>query len=101
MPTLQHALPATSAHPPTDAELAARAASGDAAAFETIMRQHNRLLFRTARSILKSDAEAEDALQDAYIQAYRALPDFRGESSLATWLTRIVMNAALMRRCPI
>jgi RNA polymerase sigma-70 factor, ECF subfamily len=50
----------------TDAELAARAADGDDAAFEAIMRRHNRLLFRTARSILKSDAETEDALQDAY-----------------------------------
>lgn len=50
----------------TDAELAARAATGDEIAFEAIKRRHNRLLFRTARSILKSDAEAEDALQEAY-----------------------------------
>jgi RNA polymerase sigma-70 factor (ECF subfamily) len=62
------------------------------------MRRYNRRLYRVARSILRDDAEAEDALQEAYLQAYRALPDFRGESSLATWLTRIVMNAALMRR---
>ena len=53
----------------TDAELAARAAAGDAAAFEAIMRRHNRLLFRTARSMLHSDAEAEDALQEAYLRA--------------------------------
>ena len=63
-------------HPPlpagaTDAELAERAAKGDESAFERIMRQHNRLLFRTARSILKSDAEAEDALQEAYLRAWR------------------------------
>ena len=97
MPTLQHALPATSAHPPTDAELAARAASGDAAAFETIMRQHNRLLFRTARSILKSDAEAEDTLQDAYLRAWRAMGSFRADAKLSTWLVRIVINEALGR----
>jgi RNA polymerase sigma-70 factor (ECF subfamily) len=62
------------------------------------MRRYNRRLYRVARSILRDDAEAEDALQDAYLQAYRALPTFRGDSSLATWLTRIVMNASLMRR---
>lgn len=81
----------------TDAELAERAAAGDDAAFEGIMRRHNRLLFRTARSILKSDAEAEDALQEAYLRAWRALATFRGESKLSTWLVRIVINEALKR----
>lgn len=89
-------------HPPItrdtpDAELAARAASGDAAAFEAIMRRHNRLLFRTARSILKSDQEAEDALQDAYLRAWRALDTFRADARLSTWLVRIVANEALGR----
>ena len=55
-----------------DAELARRVAAGDHAAFEAIMRRHNRALFRTARAILRDDAEAEDALQEAYLQAYRA-----------------------------
>ena len=81
----------------TDFELAERAASGDDAAFECIMRRHNRLLFRTARSILKSDAEAEDALQEAYLRAWRALATYRCESKLSTWLVRIVMNEALGR----
>jgi RNA polymerase sigma-70 factor (ECF subfamily) len=80
-----------------DPELATRAASGDARAFERIMRRHNRLLFRTARSILKSDAETEDALQDAYLRAWRSLEKFRGESKLSTWLVRIVINEALGR----
>jgi RNA polymerase sigma-70 factor (ECF subfamily) len=62
------------------------------------MRRYNRRLYRVARSVLRDDAEAEDALQDAYLQAYRALPAFRGESALGTWLTRIVVNAALMRQ---
>ena len=81
----------------TDAELAECAASGDERAFEAIMRRHNRLLFRTARSILKSDAESEDALQEAYLLAWRALATYRCESKLSTWLVRIVINEALGR----
>lgn len=81
----------------TDAELARRASAADASAFETIMRRHNRRLFRTARSILRNDAEAEDTLQEAYLRAYQSLAMFRAESSLATWLTRIVINKALER----
>jgi len=81
----------------SDPELAARAANGDEQAFETIMRRHNRLLFRTARSILKSDAETEDALQDAYLRAWRALASFRADAKLSTWLVRIVINEALGR----
>jgi RNA polymerase sigma-70 factor (ECF subfamily) len=69
----------------------------DAKAFEQIMRQHNRTLFRTARAILRDDAEAEDALQEAYVQAYHSLGSFRGEAKLSTWLARIVANEALMR----
>jgi RNA polymerase sigma-70 factor (ECF subfamily) len=82
----------------SDAALRQRVVDGEQAAFALLMRRYNRRLYRVARSILRDDAEAEDALQEAYLQAYRALPDFRGDSSLATWLTRIVMNAALMRR---
>lgn len=61
------------------------------------MRRYNGRLFRTARSILRDDAEAEDALQDAYLDAYRHIADFRGGARLGTWLTRIVINRALMR----
>jgi RNA polymerase sigma-70 factor (ECF subfamily) len=61
------------------------------------MRQHNARLFRIARSILKNDVEAEDALQDAYVQAYRKMVNFRRDAALGTWLTRIVINQALMR----
>jgi len=56
------------------------------------------MLFRTARAILLDDAEAEDAVQEAYLQAYRSLDRFRGESKLSTWLVRIAVNEALMRR---
>ena len=69
----------------------------DAASFEALMRKHNRRLYRVARSLLRDDAEAEDALQEAYFCAYRALGDFRGEAQLATWLTRIVVNECMTR----
>jgi RNA polymerase sigma-70 factor (ECF subfamily) len=74
------------------------AASGQpqAAAFEALMRRHNLRLFRVARSILKDDGAAEDALQEAYVQAYRNMAGFRGEAEVGTWLTRIVVNQALM-----
>ena len=81
----------------SDAELARRVAGGESAAFEMLMRRHNRTLFRTARAILRDDAEAEDALQEAYMQAYRSMGSFRGEAKLSTWLARIVANEALMR----
>lgn len=80
-----------------DVELVARAAQGDDEAFEAIMRRHNRLLFRTGRSILKSDAETEDALQESYLRAWRSLACFRADSKLSTWLVRIVINEALGR----
>jgi RNA polymerase sigma-70 factor (ECF subfamily) len=81
---------------PDDA-LVARSLAGDSRAFEAIMRRHNRLLFRSARSILASDADAEDALQEAYVRAWRSLAQFRGQAKLSTWLVRIVLNEALGR----
>ena len=81
-----------------DDALLRRIRAGDRDAFSDLMRRFNRRLYRVARSVLRDDAEAEDALQDAYLQAYRALPTFRGDSALGTWLTRIVVNAALMRQ---
>src|SRR5262245_6829957 len=74
----------------------ARAASG--AALQEIMRRNNRRLFRTARSILGSDWEAEEGGQDAYGRAFRALATFREEAQLGTWLTRIVIHEAQGRR---
>ena len=80
-----------------DHRIVARVLAGESSALEQLMRANNRRLFRTARSILRNDAEAEDAVQDGYISAYRALAQFRGQSSLSTWLTRIVVNKALER----
>lgn len=77
--------------------LVARAIRGDGAAFEAIMRRHNQLLFRTARAIVRNDTEAEDAVQESYLRAWRSLAMFRSESRLSTWLVRITVNEALGR----
>ena len=82
----------------SDAELVDRVRAGDRRAMEALMRRHNRTLYRTARAILRDDAEAEDAVQDAYLQAFRGLDRFRAESTFSTWLVRIAANEALMRR---
>lgn len=81
-----------------EAELIRLALRNDPAAIRSIVQQHNRRLYRVARSILHNDTEAEDALQNAYLRAFSALAGFRGESSLSTWLTRIVANEALQVR---
>jgi RNA polymerase sigma-70 factor (ECF subfamily) len=61
------------------------------------MQTHNRRLYRVARSIVRDSPEAEDVLQEAYLHAFQSLAGFRGNASLATWLTRIVLNEALQR----
>ncbi|SNS95559.1 RNA polymerase sigma-70 factor, ECF subfamily [Noviherbaspirillum humi] len=81
-----------------DAELVPHIRAGASQAFMVLMRRHNRQLFRVVRSILRDDVEAEEALQEAYLQAYRKLDQFRGESALSTWLTRIAINEAYMRQ---
>ena len=83
---------------PADTELIGKILSGDMRALEKLMRLHNRTLFRTARAILRDDAEAQDAVQEAWLKAYRSLRTFRGGSKLSTWLVRIAANEALMRR---
>lgn len=81
----------------SDAALARAVEAGDLRAFEHLMRRHNRALYRTARAILKDDFEAEDAVQEAYLQAYRSIAKFRGDARLSTWLVRIVANEAFGR----
>jgi RNA polymerase sigma-70 factor (ECF subfamily) len=80
-----------------DASLAQRVAARDTAAFELLMRRYNRRLYRLARSMLRDAAEAEDALQDAYLAAYQSIGSFRGDASLGTWLSRVVANQCLAR----
>lgn len=81
-----------------EAALVARALAREPAALAEIMRRCNRRLYRAAWGILRDEQEAEDAVQDCYLKAFAALPGFRGEAALSTWLTRIAINEALMRR---
>lgn len=80
-----------------DPTLMRRMATGDHTAFELLMRRHNRRLFRLARATLRNEAEAEDALQEAYIAAYRSCRQFRGDAAPASWLYRLVLNECLSR----
>jgi len=92
-------LPTPHANPAhfADAELAHAVGAGDEPALRELLRRHNQRLFRTARAILRDDAEAEDIVQEAYLKAIRAIDGFRGDAKLSTWLTRIVANEALAR----
>ncbi|MGY3614762.1 RNA polymerase sigma factor [Bradyrhizobium sp. USDA 10063] len=80
-----------------DAELVKRALARDEAAVRAIIKANNRRLYRLARGILCNDSEAEDVVQETYVRAFTHLVDFRGESSLSTWLSRIAINEALGR----
>ena len=80
-----------------DAELVRRALGRDEAAVRAIITANNRKLYRLARGILRNDGEAEDVVQETYVRAFTHLEDFRGDSSVATWLARIAMNEALGR----
>jgi RNA polymerase sigma factor (sigma-70 family) len=96
MPALNlPAADAVPAQPQTDVRLALSAAAGEPAAFETIVRRHNRLLFRTARGVVDDDAEAQDVVQETYLRAFTNLRAYRGDSALGTWLARIAINVAL------
>ena len=81
-----------------DEEIVARVVRGDRALFELIMRRHNERIYRTVRSILRNEAEVEDAMQQAYVDAYEHLGDFAGRARFSTWLTRIAVHEALARK---
>ena len=80
----------------SDEVVVERVRQGDIAAYEFIMRRYNQRLFRTARSILKNDAAAEDAVQEAYIAAFYKLGSYQSIGKLGAWLSRITVNEALM-----
>ena len=80
-----------------ETEQVQRALAGDAGAFRAIMQTHNRRLYRIARSILRTNADAEDAVQEAYVSAFTKLENYRGEGTLKSWLSRIVINESLGR----
>jgi RNA polymerase sigma-70 factor (ECF subfamily) len=71
--------------------------AGEGAAYETLVREYGGRLLAVARRFLSNEEDAHDALQEAFLAAFRALPNFAGQSRLSTWLHRIVVNAALMK----
>lgn len=81
----------------SDEEVVRRVCAGDTPLFEVLMRRHNQRLYRVARAILRDDAEAEDVMQQAYVDGYRHLAQFAGRASFATWLTKIAVHEALAR----
>jgi RNA polymerase sigma-70 factor, ECF subfamily len=81
-----------------DSELLQSARECNATAFDTLIRRHDRFLYRIARSVLLDDYEAEDVVQETFIKAFKGLENFRGEARLSTWLTRIALNEALARK---
>ncbi len=80
-----------------EAHLVRRAVCGEAEAVRQIVKAHNQRLYRLVRAVVRSNADAEDVLQEAYLHAFANLDGFAGGSSLSTWLSRIALNAALMR----
>ncbi|TBY39405.1 RNA polymerase sigma factor [Rhizobium leguminosarum] len=80
-----------------DTDLVPLAKIGDEVAIRAIIQRHNQRLFRTARAVIRNDAEAEDVVQASYIKAFANLAAFRGDAKLSTWLTRIALNEALGR----
>lgn len=80
-----------------EAELLAALRAGSDAAFETLVRQHAPRMLAVCRRILRNDEDAHDAVQEAFVSAFRALPSFEGTCRVGTWLHRIAVNAALMR----
>ena len=81
----------------TDADVVALVRSGETGRYETLMRRHNRRLFRVIRSVVTDDIEAEDVLQEAWVRAYEHLDQFEGRASFSTWVTRIAFHEALAR----
>ena len=80
-----------------DEEVVRLVVSGQTALFEILMRRYNERLYRVTRSMLRDDGEAEDVMQQAYVNAYANLRQFNGKALFSTWLTRIAINEALAR----
>jgi len=85
---------AASSEPVSDAQIIARVQAGELPAFALLMRRYNRLVFRCARSVARSDAEAEDVAQEAWLTAYQHLAQFEGRAAFSTWVSRIAIRMA-------
>jgi len=82
----------------SDADVVRRVQAGESALFEVLMRRHNQRVYRVARAVLKEEADVEDVMQQAYINAFTHLRQFEERSQFSTWLTRIVLHEAFNRR---
>jgi RNA polymerase sigma-70 factor (ECF subfamily) len=92
--------PARAAAEFTDAEVIARVLEGETALFEILMRRYNQRIYRAIRAIVRDESDAEDVMQQTYINAFAHLRQFAGRSQFPTWLTRIAINEALLRVRP-
>src|SRR5690349_7720963 len=81
----------------SDEDIVSRVVQGQTALFEILMRRHNERIYRAARAIVRDESEAEDVMQQAYVNAYAHLRQFDGRAAFATWLTRITIHEALAR----
>src|SRR5678809_348644 len=81
----------------SDEQIVAEVLDGHTALFEVLMRRHNERVYRAARSIVRDEDEAEDVMQQAYVNAYFNLRQFDGRARFSTWLTRIAIHEALSR----
>ena len=81
----------------SDDTVIAQVLAGNTALFELLMRRYNQRVYRTARSIVRDEDEAEDVMQQAYVNAFTCLRQFNGSARFSTWLTRITVNEALAR----
>ena len=95
MATTPAAITEVEIHP--DVALVERAKGGDVSAFETLVKQYDRQIFRVAQHITQNREDAEDITQDAFLKAYQKLDQFQGNSKFSTWLVRIAVNESLMR----
>lgn len=82
---------------PSDADVIVEILAGDNGRFAVLVQRHNQPVFRACRAVLRNDHEAEDAVQTAWLNAYRALASFRRDASFRTWITRIAVNEAVSR----
>src|SRR6187399_1477870 len=81
----------------SDEQVVTRVLAGQTALFEVLMRRHNERIYRAARAILRDETEAEDVMQQAYVNAYAHIGQFAERARFSTWLTRIAVNEALAR----
>ena len=82
----------------TDTDIVGRVLAGESALFEILMRRHNQRVYRAVRAVVKEEADVEDVMQQAYINAFTHLHQFEERSQFSTWLIRIALNEAFARR---